>query len=118
MGSSMGGLIAFYLGWEYPQVFSMVACLSPAFLVNHSKWVEKVSRYHGPKKTLHIILFNGTKGLEANLKPAILRMDTALREQKFTPGSDYRFKLFPGAEHNEQAWADQVPEVLLFFFGI
>jgi len=117
MGSSMGGLIAFYLGWEYPQVFSMVACLSPAFLISHSRIVKQVTRYQGPKKGLKIILFNGTKGLEADLKPAVLQMDNALRKQKFTPGADYLFKLIPGADHNEQAWADQAPDVLLFFFG-
>src|SRR6185369_11926137 len=28
MGSSLGGVVSFYLGWQYPQVFGNAACLS------------------------------------------------------------------------------------------
>ena len=27
MGSSLGGVVSFYLGWEYPHVYGMVACM-------------------------------------------------------------------------------------------
>ncbi|HBP18221.1 MAG TPA: hypothetical protein DEA08_10565, partial [Planctomycetes bacterium] len=31
MGSSLGGVVSFYLAWQYPQVFGNVACLSSTF---------------------------------------------------------------------------------------
>jgi enterochelin esterase-like enzyme len=31
MGSSLGGLVAFYIGWKWPNVFGNVGCLSTTF---------------------------------------------------------------------------------------
>src|SRR5260370_23055939 len=31
MGSSLGGVVSFYLGWQWPDVFGKVACLSSMF---------------------------------------------------------------------------------------
>src|SRR6266702_4226468 len=31
MGSSLGGVVSFYLGWQWPEVFGKVACLSSTF---------------------------------------------------------------------------------------
>src|ERR1700757_1276942 len=31
MGSSLGGVVSFYLGWQWPKVFGKVACLSSTF---------------------------------------------------------------------------------------
>lgn len=118
MGSSMGGLIAFHLAWEYPQIISMAACLSPAFLVNNAEIVTRVSRYRRQKKPIKIVLYNGTKGLESELRPAVENMAAALQKQGFAPEKDYLFKIIPGAEHNEIAWSKQVQYILTFFFGI
>jgi enterochelin esterase-like enzyme len=31
MGSSLGGVVSFYVGWQWPEVFGKVACLSSTF---------------------------------------------------------------------------------------
>ena len=31
MGSSLGGVVSFYLGWQWPEVFGKIACLSSTF---------------------------------------------------------------------------------------
>ncbi len=31
MGSSLGGVVSFYLAWQYPELFGMAACLSSTF---------------------------------------------------------------------------------------
>jgi predicted alpha/beta superfamily hydrolase len=117
MGSSLGGLIAFHLVWTYPEVFSRAGCLSPAFLVDDGEIVDRVRRYHGPKKPVKLAILNGTEGLEAELRPAVNQMVTALRKQGYRDGKELLYRVVPGAEHNEQAWAQQAPEVLLFLFG-
>ena len=42
MGSSLGGLVSFYLGMRHPDVFSKVACLSSAFGWNGVDLVREV----------------------------------------------------------------------------
>lgn len=42
LGSSMGGLASFVLCWERPDVFGLCAAVSPAFVVEHRHFLEKV----------------------------------------------------------------------------
>jgi predicted alpha/beta superfamily hydrolase len=60
MGSSMGGLCSLALGWQHPEVFGRVACLSSAFQVDHTNFLNSVLRnYDGPPKPLRIYLDSG-----------------------------------------------------------
>ncbi|MBC8174501.1 MAG: histidine kinase [Candidatus Marinimicrobia bacterium] len=117
MGSSMGGIISFHLAWEYPDVFSMSGCLSPAFFVDDNEIVLRVKGYSGSDKGIKLAIFNGTEGLDADLQPAIDEMIAELSKKGFLGNKNLLYKVFKGAEHNESAWAEQVPEVLPFFFG-
>lgn len=117
LGSSMGGIISFHLGWEYSNVFSMAGCLSPAFLVDKSEIVKRV------KKSKYIPDFkftiqNGTEELEAKFQPSINKMMKYLTKKGYNKGPDYLYRIYDGAYHTESAWADQVNETLLFFFGL
>jgi len=112
MGSSIGGSISFHIAWEYPDVFTMAGCLSPAFLVDDNEIVHRVKKDE-ENKTIKIVIFNGTKGLESELQPAITEMVNVLESKSF---DDLIYKIFNGAEHNESAWAKQVEIPLLYFF--
>ncbi len=114
MGSSMGGIISFHLAWEYPEIFSMAGCLSPAFLVDNNEIVERL-RNSQKSNSSKIIILNGTVGLESELQPAISEMINVLKVKNHT---DLIYNIFEGAEHNEAAWATQVEIPLLYFFGI
>ena len=50
MGSSMGGLISFYAGWNYPDIFSMAGCMSSSFYYNNDRSIRQVEEYTGLKK--------------------------------------------------------------------
>lgn len=113
MGSSSGGLISYHLAWEYPEVFSMAGCLSPAFLVDKSEIVKRVKSTDNGK-SIKLVILNGTIGLETELQPAITDIINVLEEKQF---NKLIYKIFDGAEHNESAWAKQVEIPLLFFFG-
>ena len=56
MGSSLGGVVSFYLGWQRPDVFGKVACLSSTFTYQ-DYLIERVAAE--PKRELTIYLDSG-----------------------------------------------------------
>src|SRR5690606_800055 len=63
MGSSMGGLISFYLVWNFPDVFSKAGCLSSSFYFDDEHAIKMVKNYSGPKKNIKIYLDHGEDGI-------------------------------------------------------
>ncbi len=117
MGSSMGGLISFLAGWYYPEVFSMAACLSPAFIWNDFHSVQLVRNYRGPQKNIRIYMDNGGLGREDTLQVGCDSMRTALKKIGFREGQNLRWYRDPHGQHNERAWARRLWRPLLFLFG-
>lgn len=117
-GSSLGGLISFMLAWEYPEVFSMAACLSPAFKIDKIDYVSTVLNYSGPKKSIKIYIDNGGVGLDEKLQPGVDEMISALKEKGYNQGNDLFWFNDLTAEHNERAWSKRVWRFLKYFFSI
>jgi predicted alpha/beta superfamily hydrolase len=111
MGSSMGGLISFYAGWHYPDVFSMAGCLSSSFYYNNDRSIKLVEDYKGPKKHVKFYIDHGEDG---NVRGQ--RMFVALSQKGYVIGQDIDYYYAPGAEHNEKEWAARLERPLLFFF--
>jgi enterochelin esterase-like enzyme len=60
MGSSMGGICSLILGWEHPEVFGCAGCLSSAFMVEHTNFLNQVLRaYKGSTKPVCVYLDSG-----------------------------------------------------------
>lgn len=120
MGSSMGGLISFLLVWNYPQVFSQAACLSPAFVDKdiNANVVPAVENDSGGSKKIRIYMDNGGVGLDSHLQPGCDAMLRALQAHGFKMGENLEWYSDPEAEHNERAWSKRVWRPLLFMFGI
>ena len=118
-GSSLGGLISFMMLWEYSDIFSKAACLSPAFKIggiyNHD-FVFPVKNYSGPKKDIKIYVYNGGVGLEEELQPGIDEMIEALKEKGYELDKDMLWIKDNSAGHNEVAWSKRVYQFLEFFF--
>ena len=115
IGSSMGGLISFYLTWWYPEVFPRAACMSTSFLWNRQHAVREVLNYTGRKKRIKLYLDVGEK--EPLLLPAFIDMVGALREKGFRNGMDLEYHLAPAAEHSEPDWSKRAWRPLQFLFG-
>lgn len=112
IGSSMGGLISFLIAWRRPDIFSMAGCLSSSFYYNNDKIFETVKNDSLPKKGLKIYIDHGEDGLIRGQK-----MFSLLTQMGYIIGTDIDYFYAPGAEHNENAWADRLSRPLLFFFG-
>jgi len=113
----MGGIISFHLGWEHSNIFSMVGCLSPAFLVDRNEIINRVKKSK-ESPNFKFTIQNGTEELEAELQPSINKMIKYLKKKGYKENTDYLYKIYDGNNHTEKAWAQQVRDTLLFFFGI
>ncbi|BDD08677.1 phosphonate ABC transporter ATP-binding protein [Fulvitalea axinellae] len=115
-GSSAGGIASFMLLWEYPEVYSGAICMSPAFKIQHIDYVKNVKAYKGEKRDFKIYIDNGGIGLELELQPGIDEMVEALEAQGYKQGEDLYYILDKNAKHFESAWAERMPEALVFFY--
>jgi len=113
-GSSLGGLLAIYLGLRFPQVFGKLAVLSPSVWWNRGWILDFASRVALPGRP-RIWLDVGTKegGRSAE---NVRRLCNVLVEKGWHEGGDLRFEVISGAEHNEAAWAQRVGPFLQFLF--
>jgi enterochelin esterase-like enzyme len=61
MGSSLGGICSVALAWEHPDVFGRAACLSGAFQVDQTNFLNNVlAKYKGKPKPFRLYLDSGT----------------------------------------------------------
>lgn len=111
MGSSLGGVVSFYVGWQWPEVFSKVACLSSTFTFRDNL-LERVSAE--PKRRIQIYLDSGWPG---DNYEATRSMRDRLIWKGYRPGSELFYLAFPEAKHDENAWAARSPIPLQFLFG-
>ena len=114
MGASMGGLISLYLGWELNSVFSMSACLSPAFIYNDFDYISLIKTSKTPKH-LKLSIVNGTEDLDAYLQTGVEEFIQLLENRSF-PNNDLLYWIANGQSHNELAWAQQSKEILKWMF--
>ncbi|HEY2143959.1 MAG TPA: alpha/beta hydrolase-fold protein [Candidatus Udaeobacter sp.] len=111
MGSSLGGVVSFYLGWQWPEVFGKIACLSSPFTYRDNL-LERVSSE--PKRKLWIYLDSGWPG---DNYEATRSMRDRLIWKGYRPGSELFYLAFPEAKHDENAWAARSPIPFQFLFG-
>lgn len=115
-GSSLGGTISFMLLWNYPDIFSAAACMSPAF---HYKEYDclKLAEKKVKNKNLNIYIDNGGVGLDTLLQPGVDDMLALLKTKGYKEGENLEYFRDPVGEHSEQYWAKRVWRFLEFFFG-
>ncbi len=113
-GSSMGGLFSFQLGWLHPEVFSMAACLSPAFWFNRGRMYKLVQ--DGPLPEHPVRLYLDAGDLEQQIWRGFHKMTELLKKRGFRMGKDLCAYPDIGAVHSEAAWAARLDRPLKFFF--
>ena len=113
-GSSLGGLISLYLGWEHPEVFGRLAVMSPSLWWDHRS-IFSVINQPGPKPELKIWLDMGTAEGGRHVRDADM-LDQMLVKRGWRSGVDLAYVKAEGAVHDEQAWAERFGDVLRFLF--
>jgi predicted alpha/beta superfamily hydrolase len=111
MGASLGGVVSFYLAWEWPEVFGRAACLSSTFGWKDDL-IERVLRE--PKREIKVYLDSGWPGDNYEVT---LSMSMALVERGYRFGRDFLHFVFPSAPHGEAAWAARLHLPFQLFSG-
>ena len=111
LGSSLGGVVSFYLGWQYPELFGHVGAMSATFGYSDDL-LDRVALE--PRRPHRIYLDTGWPrdnfGVNRSLRELLLR-------RGYVEGVDLLYLAFPEAAHNESAWALRAHVPFQFFFG-
>ena len=114
IGSSMGGLISFYMVWLHPEVFSKAACLSSGFAYDDGHIVDVVAKSSKKIPGTRLYLDCGDVDLDNYFLAENNRMKDLLDKHHEV---DLIYRVFNGAAHNEYAWAKRLAIPLTFLFG-
>ena len=125
MGSSMGGLISFWLTWKRPETFGRAGCLSTSFTWNGSAertnarpLIEREMAAHEPApRGVRLYFDYGTGKMDSRIGPEQDKVSAWLRSGGLKEGEDFVVRVFPGADHNEAAWKARLDEPLTWLYG-
>jgi enterochelin esterase-like enzyme len=111
MGSSLGGVVSFYMAWQWPEVFGAVGCLSSTF-THKDDLVERV--LVEPRRDVRFYIDTGWPGDNYEVG---LAMAVALAERGYRYGHDFLYFAFPNAGHSERDWSQRLHIPFQFFAG-
>lgn len=118
-GSSLGGLISFYMGLYYPHIFSNIGVISPSLWWGHGRAIYDVKTI---SQNLKIWLDMGTKesgrinGHDVNIALA-QHFKYELQKNGYYEGYNLAYLEDRGGKHNEKSWGQRLHIPLIFFFG-
>jgi predicted alpha/beta superfamily hydrolase len=111
IGSSLGGVVSFYMAWQYPEVFGYAACMSSTFS-HKDDLVDRVLAE--PKSTAKFYLDSGWPG---DNYETTLAMAMALGHRGYRVREDFIHLVFPLEKHEEQAWGKRLHLPIQFGMG-
>lgn len=111
MGSSLGGVCALYLGWQYPEVFGRVGALSSTFGYQDDLFSRIATE---PRRELLIYLDSGWPKDNYDVTNA---MRDLLMSRGYRLGVDLLQFSYPQGVHSEGSWGGRFHIPFQFFFG-
>jgi hypothetical protein len=136
MGSSMGGLLSYYLVSHYPEVFGACGCVSTHFPISEAvvgRAFRDIVISATPDTTPYIVrdiaagfrvpprtrywFDYGSLSLDAEYGPSHAAVRTWLLGQGLVEGRDFVIRRYEGATHNEASWRARLEDPLTFLFG-
>lgn len=126
IGSSLGGLVSIYLGWQHAEVFGRICAMSVSVWWDHRVILDEVEANRQGPRNRKIWLDVGTlEGANADSDGdgVVDMVDDArdlrdlLMEQGFRMHENLEYFEDVGAPHNEWAWRQRAAAPMLFFWG-
>lgn len=123
-GSSMGGIMSCYAMVERPNIFGRAACISSHWpialpdIADDNKaqvdaiWRNWLNEKLGDPNGRGIWMDHGTEMLDAYYPPYQAEINKSFEAAGWVNGTDWRSEQYDGAEHEENPWAERLPEVL------
>ena len=112
MGSSHGGINAFYMGLAYHDVFSKIGAFSPSFW--YSDECYKMAEDFVKKGDIKMFILAGGKEYPGFDKQ-VRKMEQIFRKNGFTE-NELKVKIVPDGTHSETFWRGEFPEAFQWLF--
>ncbi len=115
-GSSLGGLVTAYAGLQHPEVFGLLAELSPSSWWNGGVIMTDVkATLPAPARPLRVYLDSGAgDGDDEADTDALAQVYLSLG---YADGPSFRHVVQPGASHSETYWAQRFPGAMQLVLG-
>lgn len=114
VGSSLGGLISFYGGLKYPDIFGKIGALSTSFWF--SKKVNNFAKENGNQKKIKLyLLIGGDEGY--TMLPDTQKMEKLLIKTGF-PIKNLKTKIVPKGQHNETFWNAEFLDTITYLYNL
>ena len=116
-GSSMGGLMAFYLASSYQEYIDYALCFSPAFFLYKYKDLKENYLLSHLDNLPRLYFYVGGNGFEEKFVKSTFKVYDLLREIGYS--HDHLLLTYDSQmEHNEKAWSKYLEDALKFAFKI
>ena len=115
IGSSLGGLISFYGGLKYPEVFGKIGALSTSFWFSSDK-INDFTKENGNQQNTKIYFLVGEKEGDS-MVPDTENMAKLLVDLGF-PAENIKTKIVAEGKHTESFWKAEFLEVIEFLYNI
>jgi predicted alpha/beta superfamily hydrolase len=117
IGSSLGGEITTYIGWNHPTVFGLLGPLSPSYWATPN-FVNFVNNNPRPTAIKRVYSSWGTNESDSSMWNPAWAMYATFLGKGFSVQNDLKIAIGCGAGHNEAAWRDQLPTALPYLLNI
>lgn len=123
IGSSMGGLISLYAFLEHAQTFGRAGCVSTHWPGTDPRgtqgvdtemlriWTDLIEARLGKPQGRKLWFDHGDATLDAYYPPYQDVIDATIGSTDWVKGEHWQSRFYPGAEHEENAWAKRLPDV-------
>jgi predicted alpha/beta superfamily hydrolase len=121
VGSSMGGQVSLYLGWDFTTTFTRIGAMSGAFEIFNSGFYNRV-RNQPIRPSMRLWLDSGDAGTASdNYWPIFNLRDNLLNPSRaggaaYALSGNLQHAVGQGQQHNEAAWAARLPETFRFLY--
>lgn len=112
IGSSMGGLISYYAGLEYPETFGKIGVISPSFWFSDEILSFTESKISKAKNSRFYFLLGSEEGMTKEFEAVIGQ----IHKSNFSK-SNYKDTIIDGGKHNEAFWSTHFVETITFLYN-
>lgn len=113
IGSSLGGLTAFYATLKYPEVFGKAGVFSPAFWINR-KDIIALTEQTQKIKAKYYFLCGDKEGDDDSMVKDLNTMENIINTKRCSCKHLNTKTIIKGGQHNEKLWRDGFVKALLW----
>lgn len=113
IGSSLGGLTAFYATLKYPEVFGKAGVFSPAFWINR-KDIIALTEQNQKIKAKYYFLCGDQEGDDDSMVKDLNTMENIINTKRCSCKHLNTKTIIKGGQHNEKLWRDGFVKALLW----